>query len=389
MKKGILLLLTACCLLLSGCSWLDGSYVFVQPHQDQNQAEQSEIISAVNYLELMQALDALIAEGAQTGVIHVLDYKTGSVDAGMKIAMEYAMRNSPIGAYAVEDIHYELGTSSGLPAVAVNITYRHSLAEIQRIRTVADVQEAAAAVGAALESCETGIVLLVEDYTTRDFVQVVQDYAAMYPELVMETPQVTEVVYGTGAARVVELHFAYQNSRDSLRQMRSQVEPVFDSAALYVSGDGAQRQKFSQLYAFLMERFDYTLETSITPAYSLLRHGVGDSRAFATVFASMCRRAGLECRTVTGTRAGEPWTWNMVLENDRYYHVDLLRSSELGYYRVFTDGEMSGYVWDYSAYPQSLAPAVPEETWYPEATSTETTETVEETLLETLEENFE
>ena len=72
------------------------------------------------------------------------------------------------------------------------------------------------------------------------------------------------------------------------------MKPVFESAVLYVSGDGAEKQKFSQLYAFLMERFDYKVETSITPAYSLLRHGVGDSRAFATVYAAMCRLAGLE-----------------------------------------------------------------------------------------------
>jgi len=280
----------------------------------------------------------------------------------MSIAANYAMTNSPVGAYAVEEISYELGTSSGLPAVAVKIAYRHSLAEIQRIRTVSNMEEAEKAVAAVLETYETGIVMLIENYVARDFAQMVQDYAVMHPELVMETPQVTESVYGTGDSRVVELLFTYQNSRDSLRQMKNQVKPVFDAAALYVSGDGAQRQKFSQLYAFLMERFDYTLETSITPAYSLLRHGVGDSRAFATVYASMCHGAGLECVLVTGTRSGEPWTWNMVLDNGYYYHVDLLRCNELGYYREFTDGEMNGYVWDYSAYPQSFAPTVPEDT---------------------------
>jgi len=112
----------------------------------------------------------------------------------------------------------------------------------------------------------------------------------------------------------MELTFTYQTSRDALRQMQSQVKPVFDAASLYVSGDGEDRQKLSQLYAFLMERFDYKIETSITPAYSLLRHGVGDSRAFATVYAAMCRLAGLECMTVTGTHAGDPWTWNIVLD---------------------------------------------------------------------------
>ena len=182
-------------------------------------------------------------------------------------------------------------------------------------------------------------------------VQIVQDYASTHPQDVMETPQVTEEVYGIGHSRVLELTFSYQSGRDALRSMQSQVKPVFDSAVLYVSGEGAQGQKFSQLYAFLMERFDYKIETSITPAYSLLRHGVGDSRAFATVYAAMCRDAGLECIVVTGTRSGEPRTWNMICEDGFYWHVDLLRCNEDGRFLKALDADMEGYVWDYSAYP--------------------------------------
>ena len=59
---------------------------------------------------------------------------------------------------------------------------------------------------------------------------------------------------------------------------------------LYVSGEGEDFQKFSQLDGFLMERFDYKFETSITPAYSLLHHGVGDSRAFA----DSCQHLGID-----------------------------------------------------------------------------------------------
>ena len=65
----------------------------------------------------------------------------------------------------------------------------------------------------------------------------------------------------------------------------------------------------------------------------------------------MCRYADLTCMTVTGTRDGEPWTWNIVLDGEEYYHVDLLRCSDSGKYREQTDAQMQGYVWDYSAYP--------------------------------------
>ena len=109
-----------------------------------------------------------------------------------------------------------------------------------------------------------------------------------------------------------------------------------------------------------MERFDYKIETSITPAYSLLRHGVGDSRAFANVYGAMCRSAGLECLTVTGTRNGEPWTWNMICDNGIYYHLDLTRCKEDGSFCERAEGSMTGYVWDYSAFPESMAEILPE-----------------------------
>jgi transglutaminase/protease-like cytokinesis protein 3 len=272
----------------------------------------------------------------------------------MEMAIRHSKDSDPIGSYAVADIVYELGSSSGVPAVSVNISYRHNRSELQRIRRAKDTPRAEKIVAEALKSYEPGIVILVETYESRDFVQFVQDYAEQNPQTVMEIPQVRQSNYGTGRDRLLELTFTYQTSRDSLRRMQAQVQPVFDAAALYVSGEGEDYQKYSQLYAFLVERFEYKFETSITPAYSLLRHGVGDSRAFATVYAAMCRSAGLNCMTVTGTRSGEPWTWNIVQDNGCYYHVDLLRSNLNGQFRELTDSQMLSYVWDYSAYPECI-----------------------------------
>lgn len=371
MKQKMISMVLAFSLLLSGCSWFSGSYVTITPHQEQRQNPLTDVITASDYLELLAALEGIVASGTEVTAIHVADYPEDKLEYGMRRAVEHTKNNDPIGSYAVAEILYELGTSSGMPAVSVSVSYRHNRSEIQRIRRKADMDAAAAEVAEALEAYEASLVMLVDQYQTEDFVQLVQDYAEMHPNAVMETPQVVANVYGTGRDRIVELLFTYQTSRDALRRMQQQVRPVFDSASLYVSGDGEDRQKFSQLYAFLMERFDYKIETSITPAYSLLRHGVGDSRAFATVYAAMCRSAGLECLTVTGTRSGEPWTWNMVLDNGSYYHVDLIRSSENGGYREYTDSAMGNYVWDYSFYPDCNGEMVIEPTEEPAETVSE------------------
>ena len=368
-RKGMVLLL-ALCLCLTGCGWPDGSYVNITPHQEPVDTVESEVVSATNYTQLRNVLEEMVKSGTESSVINVADYDHDAAENNMAAVVKQIQEIYPIGAYAVEEITYEVGTSTGKPAIAVTIRYRHSRMEIQKIKTVRTMEEAQKAIGEALEDYDASVVLQIEDYEETDFSQFVQDYAELYPETVMETPQVTTGIYGGGTAKVVELTFTYQTSRDALRSMQSQVQPVFASAVLYVSGEGADSQKFAQLYSFLMERFDYKQETSITPAYSLLRHGVGDSRAFATVYASMCRQAGLECMVITGTRDGEPWTWNIVLDNGVYSHVDLLRCTTSGGFRELNDSAMTGYVWDYSAYPECPAGA---------SAATEETEPEEET----------
>ena len=87
---------------------------------------------------------------------------------------------------------------------------------------------------------------------------------------------------------------------------------------------------------------------------------MGDSKAFATAYAAMCRAAGLECRVVSGTCNGEARFWNMVRSGDIYYHVDLLASKAAGDLQMLTDDAMAGYVWDYSAYPAAGSSAADE-----------------------------
>ncbi|MBO7251514.1 MAG: hypothetical protein J6V25_02685, partial [Oscillospiraceae bacterium] len=292
MKKWRKLAVCLLALLLTGCGFPTGRYVSVTPHKEQRQSNQLAVISAENYLDLIQALTDMIANGTESATINVSQYPEQAVASGMAVAIRHAMENDPIGAYAVEGIEYELGASAGQPAVAIQIRYRHSRAEIRSIHTIEDMPQAEPLVAAALEDYDSSLVLLVQDYSTRDMGQMVKDLAEKNPQKIMETPQVTVSIYGNGRQRVVELIFTYQTGRDGLRQMLHQVNPVFEAAMLYVSTEVADHQKFSQLYGFLMERFDYKIETSITPAYSLLHHGVGDSRAFAAVYAAMRRQAG-------------------------------------------------------------------------------------------------
>lgn len=348
MKKKLLALLLALSMSLTACSWMDGYYANVTPRQEKSHADRDQRRAASDYASLRAALEDMIRSGVESQVIYVAEFDQDRVKISMDMAVRYAIYTFPIGAYAVEDIHYQIGDSGGVPAIEVEIAYQRSYMEIQKILTVADMDEATEVITQKLTGHEADVVLLVEQYQQLDIAQLVQNYALEHPDLVMEIPQVaTEVYPNAGRTRVLEVRLSYQNSREALRKMQEQTAPLFTSAEMYINPDASDAVKYAQLYTFLMERFDYKVETSITPSYSLLRHGVGDSRAFATVYAAMCRRVGLECAVVTGTRAGEPWSWNIICDSGLHFHVDLLQ----GVFREQLDENMSGYVWDYSAYP--------------------------------------
>ena len=357
MKKVVIITL-ALCLLLSGCSsWMSGYYASVEPYKEQGHKGDDGIHWVSNRGGIRAELTNIVESAIESRTILIENMDIAVVEEFMQNEILYLLQSNATAAYAVEAIHYEIGVTGGVPALMVTVQYNHNRSEIQRIRQVEQMSAAEGLIRAALDEVEPGIILKVMNYRGTDFAQMVADYALAQPDRVMEVPQVTVNLYpDRGAVRIIELKFTYQNSRDLLKSMRWYVEPKFASAALYVSGEEDQSIKFSMLYAFLMETTHYTLETSITPSYSLLRHSVGDSKALATVYGAMCRRAGLDCQLVTGTKEGEPWFWNMICEDGSYYHVDLLRSLAAGYYQKHTDAEMHGYVWDYAAYPSSTAP---------------------------------
>lgn len=363
MKKALLLLALVLCLLLSGCdSWISGSYISVKPYVPETPNQQSGVITASSYTHLYHALKSFGESGTEQAVIVIQEYDANRLDSDFQRAVKSLRSSSPIFSYAVNTVEYELGASGGARAMAVSFTYIHNRTEIMKIQRVATMDDSKKIVYDAMDSCGSGVVMLVDSFEELDYQQLAADYAEMYPEIVMEVPQLAVNVFPeNGMRRVIEINFLYQHSRESLRAMQNVVQPVFYAAGLSVIEDADTLIKFSQLYSFLMERYDYMIETSLTPAYSLLRHGVGDLKAFATVYAGMCRKADLDCQVVTGTRDGKSWCWNIIRVEDMYYHVDLTRSSAEGQLRFMTDAQMNGYIWDYSAYPPCGVPVTAEE----------------------------
>lgn len=351
MKKPILVLVLICACLFSGCSSIfDGNYTSVTPHPMPNQSMVSlDKVTAKDRDELYAAVEKLVHNGLTGATVNISGYNIDRLEQDFQWISETMMVQDPIAAYAVQGIQFQQGNRNGKPELTVTVSYLADRSPVRGIQYVNNIQTAAAVIRQALDRCDEGVVLYVHNFESTDFVKIVGDYAVTQPQKVMELPQVTVEVYPEqGATRVVELRFSYQNSRDTLWAMQTEVEAMFEAALLYVSESAEPIQKFGQLGGFLMEHFDYHVATSITPTYSLLCEGVGDSKAFAVTYAAMCAQSGLECCVVKGEKAGEPYYWNIVGANGTYYHLDLMQDE----FQLYIDSQMSDYIWDYEQYPE-------------------------------------
>lgn len=336
------------CISLCGCtSWMEGAHTSVKPHKTNTVQPDKNVIEVFNYQDLQNALLNLVHSGDETAVLSVSQINQQSIDYYMEAAIRYVTDTDAIGAYAVDEITYEQGTTAGKPALAIKIAYRRDRLQVIRMQSVETMEDFNQIITESLENLDSECVVLVKNYQQTNCIKLVRDAFRENPQSIMESPSVVSYIYPeSGSERVVELQFTYENSETDLRTMQSMVEPVFAAAELYVSGSRSDWSKFAQLYAFLMERNDYKIESSITPSYHLLHYGVGDSDAFATVYSAMCRGAGLSCENITGTKDGEPWSWNQITIEGTVYYLDLLECEKNGGFFVKGLSDMSRYEWE-------------------------------------------
>ena len=114
----------------------------------------------------------------------------------------------------------------------------------------------------------------------------------------------------------------------------------------------APLDKAQLLYTYLITRFSYREQETVTPVYSALCEGIADPQGLAQGWKLICDRAGVECYVVQGLKNGQPYTWNIFSLDGEYRHTDLAQCVlERGGLVLRTDKNMSEYHWDIEQYP--------------------------------------
>lgn len=363
------LALAALLALLCGCSRLVPSeYTLLTPHSAQSKpAQESDVLQAVDYKSLKNAIRSLVQNGVEHGVIHTNQY-TGDVEEDLPKAVYEIAREDPLGAYAIDYITHDCTLIVAYYEIKIDITFRDFLTPLDEIEYTGSEAEAARLIRQALRAYDDHLTLYATFTSQPDYDTLVQSYCDEYWRELAAVPALRVTNYPQDARnRIVELEFDYPASRQALLTMQQDVSESLLAAEVYVRFCNSQTDKAGLLYTYLSERFPYEQAESRTPIYSALCQGKADSRSMARSWQLLCEETGLDCQIVGGMRGGESWWWNIVTLDGVRYHVDVLRDLlNSDHLRLRYDEDLAGeYSWDTAQTPACPAPE-PEEQQPPE-----------------------
>ena len=368
MKRLILCLFLLC--FLTGCeAERRNAYLSVTPHVEQvttrpAEETETEIPTVHNRTELRGALLSLIRNWQETGSVRIQDYE-GDMEGDMNEALLYATTQDPIGAYGVDYADGEILRTEEETLVQFSIVFRRSAAETNAIIPVADNKEVIEKINEALDNFSTSLTLRIRNYTEEDFSAHILQYCLENPRTVLAIPEFSAELYPKeGSHRILELHFSYPESKESMRSKLRSMQTLFRSSGTHAEKGTTEEERADHIVQYLTGRADtYSIgtETPVMPAYSLLCERVAHDLSLAVVFRDRCEEAGLRSYIVIGQRMGQTYYWNLLYLNGQPYYVDLMYCLEQGVNTLSLlydeDLQALGYTWDTEQYPSVLKAA--------------------------------
>ncbi|SMC72067.1 transglutaminase domain-containing protein [Papillibacter cinnamivorans] len=373
MKKRVFCLVLLLAVPLSGCSLLDRNTLSVEPHAEQY-VEESSVLRAGNYQELVNAILYLVSEASEEGKIRLYDYQ-GDVDADVAAACLEVTRDDPLGAYAVDYMTSEYDRIMSYYEVSVKISYRRDAQQIRAVKNATGSSAIREEIQTVLLKFGPELALRITYFTEDEsYIQALVK-SAYYdsPQAAFGMPEVTVSLYpDSGTQRVVEIRLTYPLDADVLEKMKEQTAAEAWEMVSRLS-PMTDEKKVGDLYDILIAATEYdtgTEKASAQPgfvknnaynAYGALVEGKALSEGYALAFRLLCSAAGIDCQVVQGTVKGAEHFWNIVELDGRYYHVDTamgdLQGSE--WFLMRSDDEMeNSYKWDREQYPACVSSPV-------------------------------
>lgn len=209
MKKHIVALLTAACLLLTGCaSLLDREYSIVEEHSKKYwESGAGDVLRAESYQDVVNDFLLLVDEHTETATLRLYDEEDELITAAvLERAAAEVQQETPLGAYAVEYITTESQPQRGYEEVTVRIGYRRSAEQVNAIVNATSTAALPDLLNAALEAEKPELVVRIGYWSENSFERVDTIVAEVREawELTEETPWLVEYYPATGEVGIIE-----------------------------------------------------------------------------------------------------------------------------------------------------------------------------------------
>ncbi len=349
MKKGLLALILAACLPLTGCSaMLERSYEARQRHEEKPvTAEGSSGLRVENYRELVSAVLYLVSQGQEEGIIQLYDYD-GEVESDLTRACLEVATEDPLGAYCVDYIKHESSRVVSYYQAKLSISYRRTQEEIRSMVNVTGSGAIRAELQEALTNFSDQVVLRVAYFAEDEASILALARQAYYdtPAAALGMPQVEIGLYpDSGRERVVEILLTYSEGAEELRRKSARLAAA--GAEFVYPWDMDREAAVRQAAAEVCYHSGYDPQGGVT-AYAALVEGAANDEGLALAYSLVCRELErVTCEIVEGAWQGEPHFWNEVrFSQGEPLYLDLSRFTELSS-TLYTAEEMTqmGYRW--------------------------------------------
>ncbi len=352
-------------LLLSGCArLLNREYTDVTPHNAVPTAEgDPSTLRADSYQELVNALQYLVTNGAETGTVR-LYVKNENVEQELEDACLEVAQEDPLGAYAVEYIRYSVASLVTYQEVKVEITYRRTREQVASITSATGATAIRSELEKALEEFSTEIAIRIS-YFDRDEAYIrrlCREAFCANPGNALDMPELTVSIYpDSGRQRIVEVLLAYHLEREELERRRDllarRAQEITEEERL---ADSRGDRQLLEIARAVLAQGGFQPEGGST-AYHALLEGGADSQGLALAMALLCNGLGLECQVAIGEKEGVPHYWNVVSAESGWMHLDLTRPLEEGAQEedyFLSDARMTeeGCIWNADTLPRCGMP---------------------------------
>lgn len=388
MGKRALLILTALSLMLtaSACtSVFASSYSYVSEYSDEiESAGDASGVEIKNYSQLKSVISEMVGSGQTSGELSFSGY-TGSVQDDMAAVRHEIKNQTPMGAYAVEEISCELSRIVSYYTAEISISYRRSIEEINEVVMLNGVSSLKNYITEAVkEHRDTLVLRIFSSLVNEEYIKDIVTSAYLSDPLVSAgAPYVGVTGYpAEGMNRIYEIELDYGMDPDGLDELRGRLGRRISAMCQAVSEDEEWRRALELAQAlagsFRVSEGNDAADDTVSGA---LLEGRASSMGAALAYKVLCDEMGIECIVVRGrlgTLGTQDHYWNIISIDGDYYHVDVSRLESVGAERAFLLDDVRAwgtYMWDADSYPVCDGPLDYSELAAPPAETTEPPET--------------